>query len=576
MLLRSLRKFVLVSSTLVVMAACSTMNGSVGVSETLSQHPLDKFANWAAVDREDGVWLVYYDRQRQLWLREPDGGVRPVTVNKEQAPAGIAMAPMGDGVAMMWRDKYPDKGLFVLLPGRTEPLEIGAETDPLARISLHADGRGGLDAVWYGERPDRETGLVYHLFHRHIGADGTLGALTRVASGIYPVAARTHTGELAMFSWLGREQRIIARIRDADSGEFGAPVTISTEAAALTPIFQAYGTEHGLFVAWVRQLTPGEPDFQLEIARSLDGGATWSVHAFDALRGFDVAELSFAAGKNGAITLAASGRHMADAASQMKVYVLQSPDGGASWGAPTELRDAGFEYSRADNAKLIPEAGTDRLWLLWEDWRMIRPRVFGRISEDGGRTWSERDFELAGQPPGRTSLSFGRDVHFNRDGRTYVVLDLYADDRIVEKSLVAVALDAQAQGPSASRLPSDEAALRGRVNSYWQAMQQHDFRNTYALLDPFLREAWNFDIYRDRMGRIHYHAADIVSIERQGYMAQVTMRVRASVPEFKSQGRTFSVPEREVEFVERWLFVGDDWYREYEEEASEIRLTQYR
>ena len=122
---------------------------------------------------------------------------------------------------------------------------------------------------------------------------------------------------------------------------------------------------------------------------------------------------------------------------------------------------------------------------------------------------------------------------------------------------------------------SDER-LRQRVTEYWQAMQREDYAVSYAMHDPFFQTLVDRQMYFQKMGTIKYSALRIDAVERIGKIAKVKLTVEAFVPEFKTpSGKIYSRPKAEYPMIETWLFISGDWYREYYEESSERRFTQY-
>ena len=139
---------------------------------TLSDSTMAATSGWDYVlDASGQRWLAYYDRDRLLRLRDPKGQERLlVPDDRAQAPSGLTLSATDKGTLALWRDKYPDKGLYLLdtdhlSPDTTsiKPLEIGADTEPLARFVAQSDAKGSTHLLWYGEKAGQPTGSVHNL-----------------------------------------------------------------------------------------------------------------------------------------------------------------------------------------------------------------------------------------------------------------------------------------------------------------------------------------------------------------------------------------------------------------------------
>ena len=77
-------------------------------------------------------------------------------------------------------------------------------------------------------------------------------------------------------------------------------------------------------------------------------------------------------------------------------------------------------------------------------------------------------------------------------------------------------------------------------------------------------------------GKIKYHRIQIGQIVQKGNLARVQVEIESSVPEFTlPNGKVISQPPKTVKFLETWMFVNDDWYREFYDEMSEKPFSHY-
>jgi hypothetical protein len=139
--------------------------------------------------------------------------------------------------------------------------------------------------------------------------------------------------------------------------------------------------------------------------------------------------------------------------------------------------------------------------------------------------------------------------------------------------LKKVALNTK-QSPSADR--SGEAHLRERVNQYWEAMKEQDWTTSYAINDPFFRSNVPYDTYQSSRGVVRHLDHEVLEITQPSYnVAKVRLRFTAEVPKITIHGKPFSQPPQSRETTETWLFIDNEWYREYYDQLHGVRFTRY-
>lgn len=564
--------------------------------KALNRQALDQKAQQGYIlDAKGRGWLAYYGSDNYLYVRRPDGSeIKLGAQDRKHYQSGLALDAEQDDLTVVWRDKFPEKALY-LLPDLainspvSQPLVVGgAESEPLARMEV-ARNNDALYLLWLGEKVDPETKQKFHLYFRYSEDGGkTFAAVERVLPGIYPLWIVTQD-YIPVFSWIVKEGRSVIAMRrfDRASKVFGPMVEIAETSQQVSPIFQTFESAGRWFVLWLAQHGDGK-DFLLEGAYSEDKGQSWKRFAFDSIKGLDLSYLDAATDGKGHIALAFSGsRRLRDDDPNAKndLYFTRSTDNGTSWAEPRRLRSPEYQITHAKYPVLSfgPQPGT--LVVVWEDWRDIRPNVYAAYSTDYGTTWQK---EIPVGLPGRVNL--GMEFNLKRalisQGENFhLVVKRFEDDTFNKADLVeylfTVADLKQAtqslRGLELEKPHLNEERLRRRVMQYWDAMQQVDYATTYALMDSFFQSRVGRQAYRQKMGIIKYQNARIDGIERKGKIAKVKITVEAEVPEFKSptSGKSYSKPKQEYTFVETWLFIAGDWYREYFEESSGIRYTSY-
>ncbi len=548
-----------------------------------------------ALDLKGGEWLAYYGNDNFLYVRRPDGAeVKLGAQDRQIYQSGLALDVGQDSSAIMWRDKFPQKALYLLPELKADgpvpsPMVVGgAESEPLTRLKV-ARRNDAIYLLWLGEKPDPETKQKYYLYFRYSEDGGkTFSAVERVLPGFYPMWI-VDKDSIPVFSWVvSRERRAMTMRRfDRATKTFGPAVEVAETPEQITPIYRAFESAGRWFVLWLAQYGDGK-DFLLEGAYSEDKGQTWKRFAFDKVKGLDLSRLAVAADGEGHIGLAFSGsRRLRDDNPDAKddLYFAYSTDNGTTWSEPRRFRSMEYQITHARFPVLSFGSQPGALVMAWEDWRDIRPNIYVAYSTDYGATWQK---EIPLGLPGRVNLTMEYKLEqalVNRDKDYHLVVKRFENDALSKADLVDYSFALTDLKQQSSLLPRglelektrlNEERLRQRITQYWNAMQREDYATTYALMDAFFQNQVNRQAYQQKMGTIKYRSFRIDGIERQGKIAKVKMTLEAEVPEFKTaSGKSYSKPKQEYTFVDTWLFITGNWYREYYEETSKIRYTKY-
>ncbi|MBK8750403.1 MAG: exo-alpha-sialidase [Candidatus Competibacteraceae bacterium] len=564
----------------------------------LNRQPLNQNADQGYIlDPKGGLWLAYYGNDSFLYVQRPDGSeVKLGAQDRERYQSGLALDAWQDELTLLWRDKSPQKTLY-LLPHLTangpapSPVVVGGdESEPLTRLKV-ARRDDAIYLLWLGEKPDLETKQRYHLYFRYSEDGGkTFSDVERVLPGIYPMWI-VDQGSIAVFSWSWVQAQnrhvMVMRRFDRAGKTFGPMVEIAETPDQISPIYRTFESAGRWFVLWLAQHGDGK-DFLLEGAYSEDKGQSWKHFAFNSIKGLDLSHLVAATDGKGHLALAVSGsRSLRDDNPNAKndVYFMVSSDNGTTWSEPRRFRAAEHQMTHARFPALSFGSPPGTLVMAWEDWRDIRPNIYVAYSIDYGVTWQK---EIPLGPPGRVNLAmeFKLDQALSRQGEDYhLVVKRFENDAIDKANLVDYSFTlADLKQPAVSspaleleKAHLNEERLRQRATQYWDAMQREDYATTYALMDSFFQSQVDRPSYLQKMGTIKYQNFRIEGIERHGKVAKLQTIVEAGVPEFKSptSGKSYSKPQQPYAFIDTWLFIAGDWYREYNEESSGKRYTQY-
>lgn len=538
-------------------------------------------AGWTAeASPAGGLWLAWYADLPELNLTRPDGSTVPLVGgdDPEQAPSGLSLLVEQGGAWVAYRNKLPERALYVRKEGEKEiaPVGVSGETMPLARFSLHPS-KDGLEALWYGEQQIAGQPL-HNIFLRKLSREGEpQGAPERILPGIYPVRISDAEGHAGVFSWVKDAQgsRIAVRSRRAGEDSFGATTVVRTTTDSVTLPFNAFSSGGRWFVYWVAQHGKLMDEFLVEGAWSDDQGASWSPFDLTELRGHGVETIETAAnGREIVLALGIAPRGHARSAFR-EVWIVRSEDNGASWQTAQTVRavEAGYAIAKAPKVAFLADS---RLVVVWEDWREIRSRIRYSLSEDGGRTWAVRDGRLPVRDEKSVLLHFfSKALIPDGKGGLHLIAEEMTDQYLRKELLQYDVSATQLLRPVAPPEPT-LIGLEERISAYWTALINADYKAAFDEIDPFFRARVPFSEYLQAAGRIKYEAFKIKEVRQEGHLAHVRQIVTASVPPFFNKGKLVEVPKMERPIDTTWLWVDGRWVFQYKSDArAEYNFARY-
>ena len=119
------------------------------------------------------------------------------------------------------------------------------------------------------------------------------------------------------------------------------------------------------------------------------------------------------------------------------------------------------------------------------------------------------------------------------------------------------------------------ALLRERANEFWSAFVKRDYERVYEIYDPFFQSRTAKSSFVGQSGALLYHDFEVKDIKVEGNVAKVTVKVVYSMPNFTVKMQEFKVPESTTEFEEPWLYVYDNWFKEYYLQSIEAGVAKY-
>lgn len=566
-----------------MLVGCSVPDKKAGGN--VSTTPIHRDAAWAAVQSSDGgMRLAYYDAKRQLYLANPEKGTVEMpfhSPNVDRASSGLALAWVGGRAFVGFRDKEPQRDVFVAPFDDPKALVgLGAETVPLSRLKMATRG-DKLATIWYGEE-EIANGKAFHVYYRELDAKGKpLAPAERLFDGIYPTMSLTPSGRVTAVSWVKQDgkDRIVARSRNGEQA-FG-PVVPVADIAPITPLIEAINDGERTLAFWHAQYGADLQDFRLEGAFT-DDGQQWERFQIKAFDGLDIETGDFAADGQGNIAVVASVvKPQERQTAKKKVVLVVSHDRGKTWSDAMELRQDEVQkekpYSHARAPKVV-FLGVGQLFVAWQDWRSLRSSVQFSYSEDAGRTWKVNDKRLtekAGDQEGLGLFSKSLFVHGNT---VRIVTEHLTSDSLEEKHLRIHTLsrDQLLNWKAVEKVsPPNRERLESRVLAYWKALQARDFQTTYDMMDPYFRARMKFELYKENLGKIEYRDPSLKFSEFAGPIALTVTKMTVEVKPFVVNNRTMKMDPAEREIPTRWLWIDGDWYLEFYQESRDLRFTPF-
>lgn len=563
-----------VASLVVLTSGCGTAPEGV----QLNTKPLLPAAAWySQTDAPGRHWLAYYEQDGGLMLRTPDGAAAEKRLNPtpEGGSSGLAMIALDDQVHALWRDKGRGKVLQYFHGNASDPgvpaaIPLDKDSQPLTRLKIAKAGNS-VYALWLGEKD-----IQYALYFKHSTDGGaTFGETQRVLDGIYPAWVVDEQGVM-VFSWtmVDGVHHFLMRRYDPAQRQFGPVVDIG-EGTEIPPYFEAFRSGSRVFLVWIGQYGPYLNQLKLQGAYSDDQGEHWQRFTIDETPGFDYSKVNFCQDGDNSLAVAYSARpRMIQRESKDTIYVRVSRDNGSSWGQPSTVRKYEDAQSQATTPLLACGKG-GKLVVAWEDWRSLRPQVHANSSSDYGATWLPEDVPV-GEP--RTFISADGGASLKADGGQYTLItERYRDDTFRERDVFAYSFkDAAFSGLRSKPVaPSDEAALRQRVDFFWSAFEKEDFKTAYATQDPFFRAQRSYEKYASPLGKIKFHRHTIKAVRITGNKAEVDLTLVYSIPKLKVGNRDYEQPDTEISLTERWIFIDGNWFRVYTEESTGVTFVRY-
>ncbi len=426
---------------------------------------------------------------------------------------------------------------------------------------LAGNKTGDVYAVWQDERAGASFDLHFNVSHdfgatwkeKDVRLD--IGKESESFSGEPNLYAE---GKSLWLTWVesGKNGCGVYVRTSVDSGEswFDAvEVAPCTSHQSLYP--QLVYRKGQLFVYWFDQN-------KVRGAASADGGKTWNqlVHiATIEAEGVSMQELLVKADSAGVVHLIFGKKGNAKGG-RTNLYYTRSDDGAVF--SPAARLNSGVEYESSAILAQIAFDNANRVQVAWQDYRFFRPIVMGNFSPDQGKTWEVDSILDSGPASGASQFPHlvANDAQW---WLSYIHYDRASVNKMENGSVVVKQIDPTKKTADSSpdKYKVDTSKLERRVEAWWESRLKADWGATYELMDPFMRASTKKATYIASQGFVNYYAYSIIRTELlTNNQAKVTLKFTSEVPEMEVNGKTYSVPKKETELVQDWIWVDGNWY----------------
>jgi hypothetical protein len=108
-----------------------------------------------------------------------------------------------------------------------------------------------------------------------------------------------------------------------------------------------------------------------------------------------------------------------------------------------------------------------------------------------------------------------------------------------------------------------EKLLRERVMTVWTAMVSGDRGIVYDMYDPFFRAKKNRAEFKSMPMKIYYYNPAIEGIDIKDNVATVRVRETYEIKGIRMFGKEVNQSPKDAVTTETWIFIDDNWYRQY-------------
>lgn len=485
----------------------------------------------------------------------------------------VTLRKTGSHVYAFWWNKVGNKILYSRVShdnGKTfGPLNaVNSAHGILPPYSVVAEDDGSIGVVYHDERENAGYQIYFNRsedFGDHWGAsdariDGlAVGPVKEKKKSTYALEPKIASdGKNWVITWIervdaGQGQYHVMSVSSSDRGKTWGPAVKIYAGTAAPSGFRLLGADSRFFLV-------GHIEGSGLVAyQTVNGGKSWQ--ASGALPG--TADLV-----NGQISLAylAPRLHVAfvakkhDVRNQVYLSKLSSEDG--KWlGEARQVAPNIFGTTQT----MLPNLAIvkDKVLLVWEDYRNIRPNLYLTYSADNGENWVQ-DYALEAEgryisifpkvddEGDKAYVFFQRNSSEAKESRNYYGIELAfgKDGGVIGFPLNIKTLSAEEK----------RDILADRVKGFWQTRIDQKFAETFKYYDPAYRASISQEDFIKYQGNLKFNRFDVQDLDIKGNVAKARVATNFEVMETIIMGQKFSKPPMDDVQTTEWVWIYDNWY----------------
>ena len=323
-----------------------------------------------------------------------------------------------------------------------------------------------------------------------------------------------------------------------------------------------------------------EHDRGIFVLASQDQGRSW--RASGSLEGTSVPDNTEGASNNGVDMVVAGERAhlvwMQDRKAQKTKIMRASFDiSQGKWLSAAAQMDMKPYASTRSMLPVVTAGAKGQLMAAWIDYRDIRPNVYVSASFDQGQVWTAPQAVLK---PGEVSAGWPQIMPWG--DQIAVGYEAYAADQEKKGKFVLRLIPVNEAAKTVSQLGawpaiSDaerKAKLDERIKMLWNNRVAGNYQPTYEVFDFAYKKLTSEKEYLNGVGNITYQSYSVGDISLTGNEATVKMKIKFEVkPTIMPSGRSVTIASNEVDAVNTWVWVGNNWHLVYSPSFGQPNLS---
>lgn len=224
------------------------------------------------------------------------------------------------------------------------------------------------------------------------------------------------------------------------------------------------------------------------------------------------------------------------------------------------------EYDQTKSTlPVIATDGAGNILTAWVDYRNILPNVYVSGSLDGGKNWTKaQNVQLNGLGSGLTPVLIGEKNSFTLSYQA--VADLLTHKRTMYVREVKPLSDAEfGPFPISKKYTNQEMKnmLEKREKEFWTYRIESKPAEVWNFYDPAYKAFVPQEPFIRLQKDFKYFNYKVLDVAIKGNIAKVSLETTFEIPGTMVFGREIKQAKRTAKIEETWLWIGDDWYQQF-------------